>query len=250
MITFKIIAIAICISIPVSAFAADEVGVWLEAEGGQVWQTINDVQIPSDAGTRFSLVTLGKGPATTGRVYLGYRVAPRHEIRALYAPLTLNLEGAFGEAVGFRGETFSPNVAITAKYQFNSYRLTYRYLLVDDDTWTFGIGFTGKVRDAEVELVQGAKRASSANVGFVPLLHISAIYKVTDAFRLTFDADALASPQGRAEDVALFAGYRVSPGTELRLGYRTVEGGTAGKTGGTYSFAWLHYAVAGLRLDF
>jgi hypothetical protein len=61
------------------------------------------------------------------------------------------------------------------------------------------------------------------------------------------DADALAAPQGRAEDLALLVGWNVTPAVQLRAGYRTVEGGSDGG-GDVYSFAWLHYGVAGIAI--
>lgn len=63
------------------------------------------------------------------------------------------------------------------------------------------------------------------------------------------DVDALAAPQGRAEDIALLGTYRLGERYELRGGYRTVEGGSEGG-GGVYNFAWLHSAVLGLAGNF
>lgn len=222
---------------------------WIEAEAGQVWQTRNDVQVPATTGTRYSLTDLGKGPALAGRIYLGYRISASHEIRALYAPLTLNLNGSFASPVTFEGTTFVSGVPTDAKYQFNSYRLTYRYVFRNDEKWTMRFGFTGKIRDAKIQLTQGAQTAATTNVGFVPLLHFSALYHLTSEYKFHFDADALAAPQGRAEDVALLMGFRPTSRTEYRVGYRTVEGGADG-TGGVYTFAWLHYAIVGLHHDF
>ena len=59
-------------------------------------------------------------------------------------------------------------------------------------------------------------------------------------------SDALAAPQGRAEDVALLVDYAWSQNIHALAGYRTVEGGSDGG-GKVYSFAWLHYAVVGVK---
>jgi hypothetical protein len=71
---------------------------------------------------------------------------------------------------------------------------------------------------------------------------------MTDRLSAILDADALAAPQGRAEDVALKMGYRVGGRWTASAGYRMVEGGADNDK--VYTFAWLHYAVASMRYDF
>ena len=65
---------------------------------------------------------------------------------------------------------------------------------------------------------------------------------------MLFDADALAAPQGRAEDVLIAATWRARDTLALRVGYRTVEGGADNDA--VYSFAWFHYVVVGLAINF
>ena len=79
----------------------------------------------------------------------------------------------------------------------------------------------------------------------MPLLHLAGEWRITPRWLATVDADALAGGPGRAEDVALKLGYRATPRLSLHAGYRTLEGGA--DVSSTYSFAWLHYAVAAVR---
>ena len=245
MTTIRFVALALLLAGPASA-KASRLGAWVELEGGPVWQSRNDVQIPAATGTRFSLRELGSGPALAYRAYAGVSLG-RHELRALWAPLTLDLDGTLPRAVSFQGETFGTASPVDARYRFDSYRLTYRYALVDRERWTLKVGFTGKIRDATVRLAQDGRVARRSNVGFVPLLHLSAAWRFAPSWELMLDADALAAPQGRAEDVALLVGWNVTPAVQLRAGYRTVEGGADGG-GDVYSFAWLHYGVAGVAI--
>lgn len=53
--------------------------------------------------------------------------------------------------------------------------------------------------------------------------------------------DALAGGPGRAEDVAIEAGYDVGRRWTFAGGYRTVEGGAA--VDAVYTFACLYYGV-------
>jgi hypothetical protein len=57
------------------------------------------------------------------------------------------------------------------------------------------------------------------------------------------------SPFGRAEDALLALQYHATHTTTLRLGYRILEGGSAGG-GGVYTFSAFHYVTAGIRVEF
>jgi len=69
-----------------------------------------------------------------------------------------------------------------------------------------------------------------------------------DRLALELETDALAAPQGRAEDVSLRGVYRLSDRVELDLGYRLLEGGADNDE--VYTFSFFHYAVAGVRVRF
>ncbi len=219
---------------------------WITAEAGGVWQSINEVQIPKEGGTRFSLTELGDGGVFGGRVYLGYRLQGPHELRALYAPLTLNLKGQFDRDISFQDQTFLADTPLEAKYKFNSYRLTYRYTFLSSSKWILKGGFTGKIRDAEIRLTQNSQSAGRNNIGFVPLLHFMATHSFNSNWKFIIDLDALAAPQGRAEDLALLLAYHGLGPFSVYAGYRTIEGGSEGG-GGVYNFAWLHFGVLGFE---
>ncbi len=65
---------------------------------------------------------------------------------------------------------------------------------------------------------------------------------------LHLSGDALAAPQGRAEDV--FAGLLVSlkPNVSLKTGYRLLEGGADNDE--VYTFAAFHYFAFGAVVKF
>jgi hypothetical protein len=220
--------------------------VYYEFEGAAVWQSRNVVRIPDEGGTRFGLTDLGHGGRGTWRTYLGLRL-DRHELRALAAPLTIEVSGALPGAVSFQGQRFAGGVPTDGIYRFDSYRLTYRYAVVATRAWSVKLGATAKVRDASIRLRQAGVEAVRSDTGFVPLLHAAAEWRFSHPLSVVLDVDALAAPQGRAEDVGLFAVVHFSPQLQLRAGYRMVEGGVAGG-GGVYNFAWLHQAAAAFVL--
>lgn len=221
---------------------------YLSVEGAAIWQTQNDQAIPGNTGTRFSISDIKSGPFAAFRIYAGHSW-DQHELRLLYAPLSVELDTTFNSPVNFRDSTFAANTPTTVFYKFNSYRLTYAYKLQPVGVWNWAWGFTGKIRDAEVKLTQGSLSKNKSNVGFVPLLHLRADRAIAANWLVRFDLDGLAAPQGRAFDLALFAERKISD-TNLSAftGYRTVEGGADNDE--VYNFAWFHYLTFGLRGEF
>jgi hypothetical protein len=235
----------------VSASAAEDAPPFeIELEGGTVWQSRNDVQIPNDGtGTRFSLADLaGGGPWPALRLYLTWNINDRHGLRALLAPLSITETGPLDAPVGFAGETFLPGEEAEATYRFNSWRLGYRYRFLRREDLGLWIGFTAKIRDAKIELRQGSRSSRKTDVGFVPLLHLAADWKPGGRFHLLFDFDGLAGGPGRAFDIALKLGYDLAGGWMITGGYRTIEGGADVES--VYNFAWLHYAAASVVYRF
>jgi hypothetical protein len=222
-------------------------GVETDVEAGVVFATRNDARIPGNGGSDFSLVDdLETSPAPVFRLRLGYRLGQRHFVTALYAPLQVNARGTLDRDIAFMGATYPAGTPLLAVYRFNSYRLTYRYSIVWRENLDVAAGFTGKIRDAETSLY-GVEARRKTNIGFVPLLNVHVAWRPRGgAFGVVLDADALAAPQGRAEDVLVAATWRVRDDVELRVGYRTVEGGADNDE--VYSFAWFHYVVAGLTV--
>jgi len=221
----------------------------VDIEGGMVGSLYNDVRIPGDEGTLFSLTDdLSTESAPYFRARLTYTIADRHTLSALYAPLTLEAGGAAPSDIVYEGETFPEGADLNGRYTFNSYRLTYRYEFTPRGKWSYGLGFTGKIRDAEVIVDNDELESAKTNVGFVPLLNFRIRYDATDVLAVSLEGDALAAPQGRAEDVMLGVHYRVSDSVELRGGYRFVEGGADNDE--VYNFAFLSYAMVGVTVGF
>jgi hypothetical protein len=221
----------------------------LDLESGIAAASYNDVAIPGNTGTRLSLTDdLSADPGIFYRFQASLRFGQRHALRVLYAPLTLAASGTVDGDVHYVDTTFPAGTPLEARYQFNSYRLTYRYSVWQEDSDELAVGFTAKIRDARVSIVGGGLAEEYANFGFVPLLHLLGRWRFAPSWGLLLEADALAAPQGRAEDVALALEYHVSPLASLRLGYRMVEGGADNDK--VYTFTWIHYAAAGATVRF
>ena len=216
----------------------------LEFEGGRVSSGYNDVRIPGDEGTLFSLSKdLPDQPALFFRSRLNWQ-QEKWLVSLLYAPLTIESSGRIPRQIRFQEKTFDANTDLDATYRFNSYRLTVRYLIHRSKTLSFGLGGTAKIRDAEITLTSAGQEATKNNVGGVPLINFYVHWQMHPRIGLLFRGDALAAPQGRAEDVLLALTTPLTDNLHLRAGYRLLEGGADNDE--VYSFALLHYILAGL----
>jgi hypothetical protein len=218
-------------------------------ETGAVFSGYNDVRVPNDGGTEISLSRdLDTDPTFFYRLNAGYTFGEKHAVAVLVAPLTLKAGGSVPRAVVFDGIEIPANAPIDATYRFDSYRLSYRYNIVRRDNFGFGLGGTAKIRDAAITLKSGALEGETTNTGFVPLLNFGLWWTFADGWTLLFDGDALAGPQGRAEDVLVAVQYDVNDHFSLKSGYRMLEGGA--DVDQVYNFTMLHYIVVGPSFEF
>jgi hypothetical protein len=232
------------------ALAAAAPARWaIDVELGAVFSGYNDVRVPNEGGTDISLSRdLETDPGFFQRLRVGYVFNERHAVSLLAAPLELDAHGSVGRPVFFEGVEFPADAPLEATYRFDSYRATYRYNLIRRDRLTFGLGFTAKVRDAAVALESDGLGAEITNTGFVPLFNFGLAWAFAEDWELLFEGDALAAPQGRAEDVLLALRYRLSENFAVKGGYRMLEGGADAAE--VYNFTMLHYAVVSPVLEF
>jgi len=223
---------------------------FIDMEGGVAFTGYNDVQIPTDSGTRISLKDdTGSASAPAFRIRAGYTFSDRHTVMALAAPLTVRGSAVTDRALTYRDTTFSAGSRVDSVYRFDSYRLTYRYTFLDSAPLELAAGITGKVRSAGISLMGDEGYAIRTDLGVVPLVNFMASWHMTDRFGLLLDADALVTPFGRAEDALFAVQYRYSDNADLRLGYRILEGGSDGG-GNVYTFALFNYVTAGVTVRF
>lgn len=222
-------------------------GWWFDLEGGIADAGRNDVAVPGETGTRLSFSEdLATDANRYWRLRIGRDLGERHHVSALVAPLRFVARGSAPFDVFFEDRAFAAGTPLEGHYRFDSYRLTWRYDFRVRERLRLGAGLTAKVRDAEIRLEGADVETSTSNTGFVPLIHFRLEWRPRPAWRLLCEGDALAGPQGRAEDVFLGAGYQIRPAVLLRGGYRLLEGGADVEQ--AYNFALIHYASLGVVL--
>lgn len=217
----------------------------VDVETGGVFPGYNDVRIPGKGGTLFSLKKdLKTESSLFFRGRLSYSFGSRNTVSVLVAPLTVKASGSIPKAVQFQDNAFGENAPLNAEWKFNSYRLTYRYDVAKSEQIEFGLGLTAKIRDAKISLSDGGASSTKTDLGFVPLINLRFLWNPSSTIGLLVEADALAAPQGRAEDVLAAVVLRLSDSYAMRAGYRILEGGADNDK--VYNFALFHYAVIGI----
>ena len=127
----------------------------VEFETGAIWQSRNDIHIPdNENGTRFDLRSLqGTSPDVHRRAELTWNVPPP----ATRFGLCMH-QSAFQATAPSRrrfaslGGPSSRGSTVKSNYTFDSYSLTYRYLVHESEWWRWRIGATAFIRDGKVEL--------------------------------------------------------------------------------------------------
>jgi hypothetical protein len=221
----------------------------LDVETGLARNPQNRFRIPGSTGTMVSVPDeFGTADTTFGRYRLTYAPNPRVSWSLLVAPLAFDSHGTAPTDIDFHGSTFAAGTALDIGYVFNSYRLTYRRTFRPGGRLAWGLGLTAKVRDADIRLTSDNQTASRKDLGVVPLINFHADYRIGGPLSAELDGDALAAPQGRAEDVMLALKYALSPTTRVRLGYRMLEGGVDNDS--VYNFSRVDYALVGVEYGF
>ena len=230
------------------SFSAIYAQLRLDFETGIPFGGYNDVRIPNGTGTTFSFTGDFElqGPVIPIRMTLGYTFAGKNHLFALFAPLGLNYEGPAPFDIRFQQSLFTQGQMIEGFYKFNSYRLGYRRDVLKSDRWTIGVGFTAKIRDAQVKLSSGVLSDKKDDVGFVPLLHLFASREF-ERWMLYLEGDGLAGGPGRAFDFFLGGSFSITDNLSGKAGYRIVEGGA--DVSEVYNFTLINFAVVGLALN-
>lgn len=221
----------------------------LDLEGGKVYPGYNDVRIPGNSGTEFSLRDdVQTDPAWYYRVRAGYLVEERHFIWILAAPLRVRGSGRADRDINFDGTVFPANTPLESTFQFNTYRVGYRYDFFKTDRGSIGAGVTLLVRDAYIELEGGGSSAKNSNLGFVPLINFRIHAMLVPWVGIVVEGDALASSQGRAFDILSGLVFPVSEAVSVKAGYRFLEGGADNDK--VYTFSLFHFASFGVEIKF
>jgi hypothetical protein len=218
--------------------------------------TSNTLQRPNNSTTtRFDIVDFTGENSTLGRFSLAHRVdwgRAGAELRLDIVPFQQSGTQVPTSTIRYNGTTFEAGVPLSALYQFNTYRFTYDvplFAAVAPDSWTFRLGGTLAIRDAQTRLQQPGLRTNYVNYGPVPLLYAYSAWRLTNEWRVESDLDGFPAPGGGGLiDTAARVVWVASHHSSVFLGIRYQAGGATQDT----FFNCLHQrsALAGVRFDF
>ena len=221
----------------------------IDFETGAVFSGYNDIRIPNKTGTDISFSEELKTNSTYFiRGKMNYSINDRHNFAIFAAPLRLEAIGKVNKPVFFEGIEFPANTRLKGKYRFDSYRFTYRYDFHPSERLILGIGLTAKIRDAAISIEDDMRKSEKLNTGFVPLINFRVEWMLLNRMSILLAGDALAAPQGRAEDILMSMRFRITKDISLKMGYRILEGGA--DAGSVYNFTLVHYIVFGSIVSF
>ena len=245
----KLFFVLTCFILSLFSAASLHAGIIIDIQGGPVFTGYNDVRVPGDDGTKFSLSDdLTADTAWSARFEAGYEFGERHYAGFMATPLRVSSSGSTGRDINFNGTTFPAGQDLKARFRFDSYRLTYRYDFYRGEVFNMGAGLTAKIRDASIRLEGNGTSSEKKNTGFVPIINFAVEAALPADFFVFLGGDMLAAPQGRAEDIAILAGYRINRTFRIKAGYRMLEGGADNDE--VYTFSMFHYAVIGFDARF
>jgi hypothetical protein len=221
----------------------------VDLDAVSAWQGRNDVQSPNaPPATRFALDALtGSGPFLAPRLQVALPFGARQELRLLAAPLSVEEDGVLATPVNFEGTDFAAGAA-RGRYQFDLWRVTWRYHWIDRPDLSVKLGFTAKLRDASIELRQGTRSARKDDIGFVPLLHAALERPFGARWSLQADVDALAGGPGYAIDAGVRLARDLGAGWSASAGMRFLDGGADNDE--VYAFATFTSVTLGISRRF
>ena len=211
----------------------------------------NDIRCPNNSdGTLLSLP--GDLHRTSAAVFAprvefeyAYR---RHHIMLAAVFVRENFTGHASEPIHFNQALFATGSSIDALYRFDTYRLSYRYRLVNRPKFQLELGATALLRDAMVAMTGDNQHSEFYNLGVVPLISYYIGWTPISALTVYSYGDGL-SPNMAARRISSQASNTTFiPTSASWPGYRLIEGGSNVKS--VYTFALYHFLSIGLEIHF
>jgi len=203
----------------------------LSLDIGQTKAVYNRFAIPNTDKDRISLPV--EDTLTSYRLTGHIDLASGNQVYFLFAPLSTSYSFISNKNFEFDNQNFSTGIKTDVNYKFSSYRIGYlwKWKLSRVHFWT---GAVAKIRDAEIEVIQGNTTQSFDNIGFVPLVALGGEWLLFDALSIYSHTDALGASQGSAYDSQIEGRLRIG-NFSLSIGKRFLGGGADNDN--VYNFA-------------
>ena len=198
---------------------------------GQTKTVFNRFSIPTSDTDR--ITTPSSDFLTSYRVTGYFDLANKDQLYFILAPLEVSYSFVSDKSFKFNNTNFNSAKSTEVNYKFNSYRFGYLWTWTSN-TFRFWLGAVAKIRDANIEVVQGSSSDSYDNVGLVPLASFGFEWVLSSHLAIFHHTDALGATQGSAYDSQLEIKYKRGQFSSS-VGKRILGGGADNDT--VYNFA-------------
>lgn len=199
----------------------------VEIETGRVYSGYNEIQMPVETGTKFSIQkNFSSRTNYYYRLGLVYKLSDVSFLSMGYSPLSVQYSGAFSEDVSFNGEDYGSDIPTSISYDCHSYRLSYSHEIYGNESKMVSFGATARLVDWQMLVYNNAGDYSrKKQLEFVPQLNLTFQMMLIGNFSLYNKVDAMFASKSRFSDLLVALQYDLSERFSLRLGYRLLEGG-------------------------
>jgi hypothetical protein len=168
----------------------------------------------------------------------------RHDLEALYQPLTLVTQTRVDEDITIDDTTFVEGTPLDLIYGFDFPRVTYRYRVLARERLRLGLGAGLQLRNARISFdsADGAQRVISQDLGPVPVLSAAGRYTASQGHFVEATVEGFWAPlrylnlrdvdvDGWLYDTSVRIGVPAWRQSEVFAGVRVLGGGADGTSG-------------------
>jgi len=228
-----------------------------EFETGIITTGYNDIQIPGNSGSLFSLSDDLKADMSYNfRFKLVQPIAEKHRLIFMYAPLKIKSSGKIQKI--YQEEFFEfgemsiptnqvPDLDFNGEYRLDTYRQSYMYDIIKLSKTQISAGASVEIRDEAIKLTGGDYYGKRSDSAVVPSVNLKIVNALNDKISLLAEADVLIDSKNRAEDIYLGMSYKILKDSKLNVGYRILERKT--DKAEIFNSAVFHYLTIGVDLN-
>ncbi len=136
----------------------------------------------------------------------------------------------------------------TSGLNYDPARATYRYTVLERESWAWRVGLTGNLHPGGSAPWRGDATRGDLRFGTLPMLHMAGDARIAERWRFGVDADTLLTSRGSALDFGLQVSYLLAPNFSLYGGYRLSN--STGEAEEVYGTGFSNAANVGMRLRF
>jgi hypothetical protein len=219
-----------------------------DIETGLMMTGKNDVRVPGNSGTNFSLTEdFDAKAALHFRFKLVQPLAEKHRLIFTYAPLKVTSTGTTKDDIHFGGSHFIPNLNLTGEYRLDSYRQSYMLDLVKLAKTSVSVGASVEIRDEAVKLSGSDYYGKRADTNVVFLANAGWKSQLSSKTSLLIEGDFLIDKDNSCNDIYLGMYNKFLKDSGFKYGYRIIQRKTY--TESIHNNAVFHFLTVGVDLN-